>query len=39
MLLYYTVKTSDAKLEKKRPYTKRQRQNKDEDQAGARLLV
>lgn len=39
MLMYYTVNTSDAKPEKNRPYTKRRRQNKVEDKAGARLLA
>lgn len=35
--MYYVVNTPDAKLEKKRPYTKQRRQNKDEDAANSRL--
>ena len=39
MLTYYAVNTTDAELEKKRPYTKQLRQNKDKDDANARLLA
>ncbi len=39
MLPYYAVNTTNAGLEKKRPYTKQLRQNKDKDNANPRQLA